>query len=643
MASGQRCWMGRIGWRALGGAGAFAALALMGCRGAIYERGEAALRTSISRTIERELAEAERRDAGAGMTSRESKADGLEIREDLLEQIEQQYDPNGYFLAEDESELEGGERRLAQVDGLLGTDLYGRDQRAVTIGLQRVVSRAVEANLAAQQARLSPAISEADVVAAEAFFDWTFFSNLTWTDRDQPQAGPGFLNLPAVVQSDQVINSQTGLRRQLDTGGALTLQQDLIYTDERANAFGVLPTPNPASTTQFTVGLDQPLLRGFGSDVALSELRLARNQERRSIADLHVTLMDVVTDAENAYWDLVLAHRELVISAQLLERGKSIRDAVKARRILDAVQAQVADAIATVEERRGDVIRAQRLLRRASDQLKAIMNDPTLPVGSEVLLVPADDALDQPIEFSLLDSIQTAVNARPEIDQAVLDIDDASIRATVAENAVLPQFDLRAEVALLGFDTNMNEAFGRQFSGEFFDNFTLAALFEQPLGNRAAEAGSRRARLQRMLGVVGYRRQVQQVVLEVKTALDDVLTNYRLIEQARTSRLAAAEALRSLLEEKELTAGGYTVERLDLEFSQQERLGATERSEVAALLDYNRSVAALHRAQGTTLERNRIEFVVPDVNQVLDGNLAIDYKVDGVAADAETEPESDAP
>ena len=126
-----------------------------------------------------------------------------------------------------------------------------------------------------------------------------------------------------------------------------------------------------------------------------------------------------------------------------------------------------------------------------------------------------------------------------------------------------------------------------------------------------------------MRSVVAYRRAVQDTVLGVKNAVDDVKTNYRLIEQARASRIAAAEALRTLLVEKELTDRGYTVERLDLELGQQDALAAAERAEVAALIDYNRAIARLAEATGTTLERNRINFVVPDANQIEERERAV--------------------
>ncbi|MEO1512764.1 MAG: TolC family protein, partial [Planctomycetota bacterium] len=382
--------------------------------------------------MDRELAEAGA-DVEPLLTTRdEGGLERLELREDLLEEVERDYNPDRYFLEEGELEAEAPERRVSQIDELVGKDLLGRDQRVVSLGLQRAIRSAVANNLTTQAARLTPAIAEASVVEAEAAFDWVFTTSVAWQDTDTPGSGAGFLGLDETVQASQSINSTTSLRRPLTTGGELSIAQEFVYSDIRSSGFGPLPSPNPGSTASYTIGIDQPLLRGFGSDVALAQVRLARNEERRQIAALKTTLLDLVTSTENAYWDLVASHRELIISARVLERGETVRDEIKVRRVLDAIQAQVADAVATTERRRGELITARRELRRASDALKRLMNDPELPVGSEIMLIPADDGVDEPIRYSLVDAIRTASNERPELDSAVLDIDDASIGTVVA-------------------------------------------------------------------------------------------------------------------------------------------------------------------------------------------------------------------
>ena len=57
---------------------------------------------------------------------------------------------------------------------------------------------------------------------------------------------------------------------------------------------------------------------------------------------------------------------------------------------------------------------------------------------------------------------------------------------------------------------------------EIFINYLMALALEVPIGNRAAEATFRQARLQRSASVVAYQQTIQDVALDVKNALRDV-------------------------------------------------------------------------------------------------------------------------
>lgn len=533
-------------------------------------------------------------------TKRESRIGGLGLDRRMTE-LERMAGPDAYDY---------DSRRLP-----LDDDLTGESHRMVSLSLEDAIRMTVSNNLEVQFARLEPAVREARVTQAEAAFDWVFFSNLEYSDSTQPQpqrqTADG-VTLGQRVLEQRSVTSTTGLRRPLETGGSFQIQQELQWSDDRSDEFNVVP--NPARQVGVSLQIDQPLLRGFGSETALSEIRIARNAERAAVAELKRDLIRAVTDAESAYWELVRAHRDLLILKRLLERGETVFRQVAERRLIDATPAQIASAQARVEERRANVIEGRRALRRASNRLKLLINDPELTIASEVLLLPLEEAIDEPVEYSLLDSIVTALEHRPEVTQAILSIDDTSIRQTVARNARLPQLDLRLQTRFSGLDERFGGAYEDVVGLEFVD-YLVGVFFEQPIGGRQAEAEFRERRLQRMQSVIAFQDTVRQIIAELKNSLDDVVTNYRLIEQRRVARVAASEVLRALLVEKDLIRG-LTVERLDLELSRQEALAQAERAEIDALIEYNSSIARLHAAMGTALERNRIDFAVPDVGDV---------------------------
>lgn len=495
-------------------------------------------------------------------------------------------------------------------------DLLGNPTQTVNLSLQHAISTALGHNLEIQVARLDAAVSQTDIIAAEALFDWTFFADASFSLNNQASFIPVINGVPvgSAVNKSQTWAFDTGLQKNLTSGGQLSITQSLTNFDNQSP--GQLIFPDPAHISGLEIALDQPLLRGFGSDVALAQVRLTRNFERAALENLRGELISVITRTENAYWNLLLAYRTVQIVQRLLERGIETRDVLEGRLEFDVRPAEYSDAVARVEQRRAELIRSINLLRARSDELKVILNDPDLPVGGEEVILPIDDPFTESLEVSLLDSLQTAFAERPEIQQAILAIDDASIREDVADNARLPQLDLQLAATLNGLGDTTTRAFDQQFDADFVDYFA-GLSFEQQIGNRAAEAGFRRARLSRLRSVVTYRSTAQTVVAEVKAALRNVVTNYRLIEQTRVSRLAAAENLRTLVIEEE-NIRGLTPDFLDLKLRRQDALAVAERDEISALVDYNIAIADLYAATGAALERNRVQLVAPEPGEPIE-------------------------
>ncbi len=514
------------------------------------------------------------------------------------------------FTPERLEELEeiSGLESYAQIPFDLGPDLFGEESEAVGLTLHQALVSALEHNPELQSARLSPAISEADVVAAEALFDVTLFANLELNWLDQPQvvtssSGVAFGSRASVRKTRSL---ETGIRKALTSGGQITLST----TTERADngSPGLSYFPDPSYTTGVLLGITQPLLRNFGSDVALAEVRAARDQHRQDIEGLRSRMIGVINQTEQAYWQLAQARWNLLIRERLLRRGIETRDQLKARSEFDVTPAELSDAVARVESRRADVISAKALVRRATDNLKLLMNHPDLPMGSETLIVPSDVFVNEPVALSLLDSISTGLTRRPEVLQSILTMDVASIQVMLADNARLPVLDLAASLQYNGLDDSWMDSYEEVAEHEYID-YLVRLQFEYPLGNRAAEAQYRRSRLQQNQAVIAYRNVLRQVVLDVKTAVRNARTDFQLMGQRNEARLAAAENLRTLIVQEDVAA--LTPEFLNLKFNRQESLAQAELQHISALVNYNVSLANLYAAMGTALERNQIEFVVP--------------------------------
>ncbi len=504
--------------------------------------------------------------------------------------------PDG--LADEDGELEalGGPSAYGAVHPDLATDLLGRPREVSAIDLERAVVSSAAFNMGVELSRLEPDIAEEDVVIAEADFDTTLFSQGGWTSLDEPRSvtviNGVVLGRPRTRNTTSFV--EAGVRQQLSTGATVGVSTFAERFNNRTR--GIDFDPDPSWRSGVGVFAEVPLLRGAGRDVAEGDIDLSRNEVERSRQALRADLMTVVLATESAYWDLVEAWTRLHIQERLTEQGEEVEGVLRERAVFDVEPAQVSDALATVERRRADLVRDRRQVEAASDRLLLLMNDPELPPASERLLRPTDDLDAEPVPFRLEEALATALTERPELEAALLDIDDSRVRERIARDALQPLLDLSARVDVAGLDDGFSSSYQSTWQDDH-DTFSVGLSFELPFGNRAAEAGERQARRLQEQAVVRYRDAAQTVVYEVKSALRDVEAQFALVGAARTTRLAETENLRALLLLEE-QRNELTPEFLNLKFQRQERLAIAQRQEVAALADYNRAVAAYYRALG---------------------------------------------
>ncbi len=240
--------------------GVAALLLSAGCASTLREPSDATQQALVDGLM-RELREARESDAGVQPLERSP----LEI------------DIDNRFM--DDVQSIAGIGSYDDVADEFGVDLLGSAQSTQSVDLQSVIRSAVEHSYALQFSRLDPVVAEAGVVRAEAAFDWVLFADTSYTNSETEQISTSAF-VPARDERD-IFDASLGLRRLTPLGGTLSIQQEFTYTDiDTEETGGIDFTPNPAWQSTLTVRAEQPLLRGFGTDVAREGLLLARNAER---------------------------------------------------------------------------------------------------------------------------------------------------------------------------------------------------------------------------------------------------------------------------------------------------------------------------------------------------------------------------
>jgi outer membrane protein TolC len=204
--------------------------------------------------------------------------------------------------------------------------------------------------------------------------------------------------------------------------------------------------------------------------------------------------------------------------------------------------------------------------------------------------------------FDLQDSWSKALNLRPELQQARLDVERQGIQIKINRNALYPQIDLKVGG---GYAGSRNE-----FSGVFTDLerfeqpfYYFGGQLSYPLGNRNARNNYRASKAQWDVAQLALKKLEQDIMIQVDNDIKLAQANYERVAATRKAREYAEAALAA--EQKKLESGKSTtffVLRL------QSDLTAAQSDEIAALVQYRRSLAQLARDEGTTLERHGIRL-----------------------------------
>jgi outer membrane protein TolC len=352
--------------------------------------------------------------------------------------------------------------------------------------------------------------------------------------------------------------------------------------------------------------VNQPLLRNFGYDVNHAQIVINRINQKVDLLEFRKAVEQNAADIEKAYWQLVQAERDIKIEQELVAQTEATYNILESRltQRIDVSPLQVAQAQTQLELRRSQLISFKSQARDLSDQLKALMSDPEFPVTSNVIILPADNPVEDRIEFDLMDEIDTAMENRFELGEQQLKVDAATVTVGVAKNNLLPELDFIGSAGPDGAAGNLGQAVKTNADFNHWE-FTAGFKLQIPLGNRAARAIWRRSLLQRMQAIEQYRSFVEQVAVDVKINARAVDTTWDIIRSSRRSRFAAEDAL-TRINTRERSGEPLTPEFVQTKLQLQDALAESLQNEAEAIANYNIALAQLEKSKGTLLRYNNV-------------------------------------
>ncbi len=461
------------------------------------------------------------------------------------------------------------------------------------VSIEEVRASALERNLNLRVALVDPAIAAARVSEEEARFESTFTTRALWQETDSPTAS----TLEGAQQRFQLL--EPGVTIPLRTGGFATVSLP-ITKNETNNQFAFL---NPSYTSDLAFSISHPLLRNAGRAVATTALQIAGYDRQATEAQTKLEIINQLSLADRAYWELYRARRTLEVAQQQYELAAAQLE--KAQRVVDAGRAaeiEVVRAQAGVAERLEAIISAQTQVLRRQRELKRVMNDPGLEVGGAALVVPRSEP--RPVEYVLEAGplVAAAMDERMEILETELRLlaDAANIR--LAKNQTLPLLDVEASYRINGLGASERESF-RTLRDNRYEDWSLGARLEVPLGNEGARSRLRQAVLARVQRISTLELRRQLVTQEVHDAVDAIDAGWERILATRQATILAARTLQA--EQRQFDVGANTsTDVLDA----ATRLAEAQLAELGAVTEYELAQVDLARATGTLLGSSRVRW-----------------------------------
>jgi outer membrane protein TolC len=418
----------------------------------------------------------------------------------------------------------------------------------------------------------------------------------------------------AAVRSRLTQNAGITYEQTFDTGTRYTVG----FSGVRSGDNSSFTSFNPSLTHRFQLGFTQPLLRGRGRYVQRIPIMIAESRLDLTAAQVRGQIINLLAQAENAYWNVVEARENLDVARNNLQLRSAFLD--RSRRELELGAISPLDIYQPEQQFASAQVAVTQIQYRLEQVEDVVRRWIGADLDPDIRTVPIEltEAADPPASVPVLnreEQVARALELRPEIEQnrRLLEIDDLNIRAST--NDLRPELNLTGnyisagqagifyERSLvddapappptpLGWTTSLDQIF--QFR---YPTYSMGLTLNLPLRNRRAAADVANSSIQKKRDLYQLRSQEQRIRQEVLNAVAGVELAKAALEQATVARDFAQKRVDA--EQKKYDLG---VQVAFFVLEAQTDLAAANADVVAQSIAYRRSMLDLLESTGELLE-----------------------------------------
>ena len=531
---------------------------------------------------------------------------------------------------------------LASVEPMAFRDLSLEDAMRIALTNSKVLRDLGGQMLRSPQSYHSvynPAIQETDPrfgpEAALSAFDASFASSAFFEKNDRALNNQFFGGGTRLLSQDLLVQ-QTQIAKRSATGTQFAVRH---YTDYDANNAPSNLFPS-AWNTNFEVEARQPLLQGAGVEFnriagpsntpgLYNGVLVARLNTDVELTDFEIAVRDLLSNVENAYWDLYFSYRDLdaKIAARdaALEtwrrinalyvsgrRGGEAEKEAQAREQFYRFQEDVENALAgrllggtsVNNGSSGGTFRGGGGVQVAERRLRMLIG---LPPSDGRLIRPADEPVSAPIRFDWQEITRESLVRRAELRRQRWVTRRFELEHIASQNYLLPRLDAVARQRWRGFGHDLihSDSTGRpRFDNAYMDlvsgdfqEWQVGMELNIPIGFRQGAAAVRNAELQ-LTRARAVLREAEHIVLHDAANAVAEFDRTVVVTQTAGKRLDAARHQLNAVE------AAYDADKAPLDFvlEAQRRLAEAQSSYYQAMAEYAVAIKNVHFAKGTLLD-----------------------------------------
>jgi outer membrane protein TolC len=350
------------------------------------------------------------------------------------------------------------------------------------------------------------------------------------------------------------------------------------------------------------VTFKQHLLKDSWIDKYRETILIRRKDLKISEQALRFEIMKTVLAVELSFYDLRACLEVIRVQEKMLQvRREFLAETERRVAVGDVAPLDAEQAETELQNTLTALAAARELYVYRENALKSLFTD-NFRQWAEVDLEPAGALLALKEDLNRQRSFQSAVENRPDLAEARLVVEKRAVTVRFQKNQLFPTVDLVGNLGGVSYTADLSTSISDAFHF-IHPDYYYGVVLSFPLSNvqernlyHASQAAKQIAELQ-------LKKAEQAILVEVADAINQIQWRFAQVDSTRQARIYAEAALAA--EEKKLQNGLTTT---FVVLKMQETLTAALTAEAQALVDYNKALAELAFAEGSTMEKQHLKL-----------------------------------